>query len=137
MIILSSGFDAHKNDPMGLGNLRAEDFFTITDTVCSIALRYCNGRVLSVLEGGYGVPCCRPQRDLFLPDENREEAGGSNGGERKQPSKFPDLGDDLPHDMDDQVPPALQVKLDKCHEEGFIDCVREHVRALIKNNKPY
>lgn len=135
MIILSSGFDAHKNDPMGLGSLRAEDFFTITDTICSIALRFCNGRVLSVLEGGYGIPCCRPQTDLFLPESLKKD--GSANEPRKQPSKFPDLGDDLPDDMDDQMPYALQTKLHKCHEEGFIDCVKHHVLALMKNNIPY
>jgi acetoin utilization deacetylase AcuC-like enzyme len=150
LIIVSAGFDAHKNDPMGLGNLRSADFFTITDSICTMARKHCNGRLVSVMEGGYGVPCCREQRnDLFLPASERDndtmsqassQADGKStkmdGGERKQPSALADLGPDLPDDMEDQVPYALQVRLDKCHEEGFVECVKEHVRALLKNNVP-
>jgi acetoin utilization deacetylase AcuC-like enzyme len=54
LIILSAGFDAHKNDPMGLGGLSAEDFGHITEVACQLAFKSCSGRLLSVLEGGYG-----------------------------------------------------------------------------------
>lgn len=45
-----------------------------------------------------------------------------------------DLGDDLPPDMEDDIPYLLQKRLDKCHAEGFIESVREHVRTLAKCN---
>ena len=131
LIIISAGFDAHKSDPMGLGGLTAADFASITEFICELALKHCSGRVVSVLEGGYGVPCCRTQKDLFLP-----MAGGGDTAEQKarpQPSKLLDL--DLPDSMDDQVPYALQRRLEKCHEEGFVECVREHVASLAKCNK--
>ncbi|OEU06077.1 Arginase/deacetylase, partial [Fragilariopsis cylindrus CCMP1102] len=55
LIIISAGFDAHKNDPLNMGGLTAEDFGTLTEVVCKLAYKCCSGRVLSVLEGGYGV----------------------------------------------------------------------------------
>ena len=235
LIVLSAGFDGHKNDPLGLGGLSAADFEHITDVACQIASRCCSGRLISIMEGGYGVPCCRPQTNLFLPKgvkatpeanstskapttsaaatpavdattsaaittaattvvastngetkasieqkpaDSQEEkstapqhdkqtsevkggnecdtvvAGGtstqqikddnastsqqqpqqqpSEGQPRPQPSKLMELGDDLPPDMDDQVPYALQRRLEKCHAEGFMDCVRGHVKSLSK-----
>ena len=57
---------------MGLGALRAEDFGHITQVACELAYSSCRGRVVSVLEGGYGVPCCRPQKDLFLPKDSND-----------------------------------------------------------------
>ncbi|KAL3924265.1 MAG: hypothetical protein SGILL_001145 [Bacillariaceae sp.] len=68
LIIVSAGFDAHKNDPLNLGGLNAEDFGTLTEIICKLAFKSCSGRVLSVMEGGYGVPCCRPQH--FQPPED-------------------------------------------------------------------
>jgi len=146
LIILSAGFDAHKNDPMGLGSLSAEDFGHITEVACQLAFKTCSGRVLSVLEGGYGVPCCRPQREFVQGSTNetglpssetvanqsteRQSEASLAQSQRPQPSRLLDLGEELPETMDDQVPYALQRRLEKCHEEGFIECVREHVAAL-------
>lgn len=132
LILMSTGFDAHKHDPMCLGGLSAEDFGFITEYVCQLANKWCSGRVISVLEGGYGVPCCRPQRnDLFLPPSRAD----ATIPPRPQPSRLLDLGTDLPDDMDDQVPLALQRRLEKCHAEGFMECVAEHARALKSCNK--
>jgi hypothetical protein len=72
--------------------------------------------------------------------EPNQNLSPSNGGTTvpktfPQPSRFLDLGDDLPSDMDDQVPLALQARLEKCYAEGFIECVCEHVRALARSTK--
>jgi acetoin utilization deacetylase AcuC-like enzyme len=123
LIVLSAGFDAHVNDPLDLGGLTAEDFRSVTEVVCQMAARSCSGRVLSVLEGGYGVPCCQPRDDLFLPND-------TTSGER-----LLQLGSDLPLGMKDEVPFTLRQKLDRCHEEGFLNCVEEHVRGFINSNK--
>ena len=56
-------------------------------------------------------------------------------GKQVQASRLVDLGEDLPDDMDDQVQSGLLVRLEKCHQEGFIDCVREHVLALHNNSR--
>lgn len=151
LIVLSAGFDAHQNDPMGLGSLTAKDFGHITDFACKLAFKTCSGRVVSVLEGGYGVPCCRAQQATFLqatfpprfPDMSDLEQSPetqtmglvSNGQiPRPQPSKLLDLGEDLPDTMDDQVPYGLQRRLERCHTEGFVQCVREHVGSLARCN---
>mmetsp|Transcript_28716 Transcript_28716/g.65612 ORF Transcript_28716/g.65612 Transcript_28716/m.65612 type:complete len:981 (-) Transcript_28716:456-3398(-) len=136
LIILSSGFDAHINDPLGLGMLSAKDFANITLLACQIAARCCSGRILSLLEGGYGVPCCRiPEKtDLFLPSGISSVPLAESKEKEKQYLPI-DLGSDLPSDMDDDVPYALISRLDKCHPEGFLDCVREHVSALHQSSK--
>ena len=125
ILILSAGFDAHMHDPLGMGGLSAADFGSVTDIACQIAFKSCSGRLLSVLEGGYGVPCCTPQKDLFLPEGVPPIA---------QP-RLLDLGDDLPPDMDDQNPEALRQRLDRCHLEGFREAVQSHTASLAKGNQ--
>ena len=53
LLILSSGFDAHIADPLADLKLRNEDFGTLTRQILAVAERACDGRVVSVLEGGY------------------------------------------------------------------------------------
>lgn len=53
LILISAGFDAHKRDPLAQMNLDEEDFGRFTDAICALANEYCEGRVVSVLEGGY------------------------------------------------------------------------------------
>lgn len=118
LIILSAGFDAHENDPLGMGGLSAADFGSVTEVACQMAYKTCSGRILSVLEGGYGVPCCRTRNDIFLPSNSEE--------------RLLDLGDDLPSSMGDEVHYTLRQKLDKCHEQGFLECVQSHVASLVK-----
>lgn len=55
IIILSSGFDAHAEDPVGSLGLDVEDFVSITRTLIDVANTHCQGRIVSVLEGGYNV----------------------------------------------------------------------------------
>ncbi len=53
MLLISAGFDAHRDDPLASLNLSAEDFGALTGLLVDIANRNCQGRVLSLLEGGY------------------------------------------------------------------------------------
>ncbi|MEM9469318.1 MAG: histone deacetylase family protein [Pseudomonadota bacterium] len=55
LIILSSGFDAHKDDPLAGLSLTSEDFGTLTSAFVELAHKHANGRVLSLLEGGYDL----------------------------------------------------------------------------------
>lgn len=55
LIMISAGFDAHKEDPMGQLRLSESDFTWITDRLMEVAERHCQGRIVSVLEGGYNV----------------------------------------------------------------------------------
>lgn len=53
MIFISAGFDAHKEDPMADINLVEDDFRWVTQVLLDIAQSNCQGRLVSVLEGGY------------------------------------------------------------------------------------
>jgi acetoin utilization deacetylase AcuC-like enzyme len=55
LIITSAGFDGHKNDPLAQMELEDEDFGWITREVRAYADKNCEGRVVSVLEGGYDL----------------------------------------------------------------------------------
>jgi acetoin utilization deacetylase AcuC-like enzyme len=57
LVIISAGFDAHRQDPIGSLELEVEDFARLTQTVLGVARQYAQGRVVSALEGGYN-----PQR---------------------------------------------------------------------------
>ena len=54
-ILISAGFDSHRDDPLaGLG-LTAPDYANLAHILCDIAERHSNGRIVSVLEGGYNL----------------------------------------------------------------------------------
>lgn len=55
LIIISAGFDAHQDDPIGSFNLTDDDFVILTDIIKEIANKHSRGRIVSVLEGGYNL----------------------------------------------------------------------------------
>jgi acetoin utilization deacetylase AcuC-like enzyme len=55
LVIISAGFDAHVRDPLASINLTEEDFVWATQKLMDIADRYADGRIVSVLEGGYDL----------------------------------------------------------------------------------
>lgn len=58
-VIISCGFDGHEQDPLGEFNLKTSDFGRLTTGIVELAEEYCDGRVLSVLEGGYSLDALR------------------------------------------------------------------------------
>lgn len=54
-ILISAGFDAHRDDPLANMRVTEEGFGEMTRRVMGWADRYCDGRVLSCLEGGYNL----------------------------------------------------------------------------------
>ncbi len=54
-LIISSGFDAHRLDPLAAINMTADGFASLTDILCEIAAETCEGRLISALEGGYDL----------------------------------------------------------------------------------
>lgn len=58
-VLISSGFDAHAEDPLGNLSLSDHAFSWLTDQVIEIADEFAGGRVLSVLEGGYNLAVLR------------------------------------------------------------------------------
>ena len=55
LILISAGFDAHKDDPLGLMRLTDDDFATMTNTVVQLAEELTDGELVAVLEGGYNI----------------------------------------------------------------------------------
>jgi acetoin utilization deacetylase AcuC-like enzyme len=55
LIIISAGFDAHRLDPLAALRLDDDDFHWITRELVRIADETCEGRVVSILEGGYSM----------------------------------------------------------------------------------
>ena len=54
-ILFSAGFDAHIDDPLAQLRLSSEDFYIITKRTLEISKPFCNGNVVSILEGGYDL----------------------------------------------------------------------------------
>jgi len=55
LLIVSAGFDAHRDDPLAQLDLVEEDFAWVTEHLCDLADAYCGGRLVSNLEGGYDL----------------------------------------------------------------------------------
>ncbi len=55
LIMISAGFDAHRDDPLAGMNLEDEDYFWVTEELAAVADYCCQGRMVSTLEGGYDL----------------------------------------------------------------------------------
>ena len=55
LICISAGFDAHREDDMGQLGLVESDYAWLTEKIMDIAHQYADGRIVSVLEGGYDL----------------------------------------------------------------------------------
>ena len=53
MFFVSAGFDAHIEDDMSGVSLTEADYRWVTEQIKGLADQYANGRIVSVLEGGY------------------------------------------------------------------------------------
>jgi len=65
-ILLSAGFDAHKNDPLAQINLESKDYYTLTKRILSLAKKLCGGKVVSILEGGYDLNALKESVDYHV-----------------------------------------------------------------------
>jgi acetoin utilization deacetylase AcuC-like enzyme len=66
LILISAGFDAHREDPVGSLGLEVEDFATLTKLVVDAATISAGGRIVSLLEGGYHVDRLAESVELHL-----------------------------------------------------------------------
>ena len=55
LIVISAGFDAHRRDPLGDLRLVEADYSWVTARLMGLAEKYCGGRIVSLLEGGYDL----------------------------------------------------------------------------------
>ncbi len=58
-ILISAGFDAHRLDPLADLNLQADDYFWLSGEIRRIAQQFSQGRIISMLEGGYSLTALR------------------------------------------------------------------------------
>jgi acetoin utilization deacetylase AcuC-like enzyme len=72
LVLISAGFDAHREDPIGSLELEIEDFLRLTKTVLAVAREYAGARAVSLLEGGYHperlAECVEVHLTEFLAD---------------------------------------------------------------------
>ena len=54
-LLISAGFDAHIDDPLAQLRLNSENFYQLTKRTLEISKSFCNGKVVSILEGGYDL----------------------------------------------------------------------------------
>ena len=54
-ILISAGFDAHWNDPLAGMQLTEAGYGQLTEIILELANAFCDGRVISLLEGGYNL----------------------------------------------------------------------------------
>jgi len=55
LVMVSAGFDAHRDDPLAYLKLDDEDYRWVTERLVDVAERHADGRVVSTLEGGYNT----------------------------------------------------------------------------------
>lgn len=55
LILISAGFDSRRGDPLGLFTLSDADFADLSHMMTDLAAECCEGRLISVLEGGYNL----------------------------------------------------------------------------------
>jgi len=65
-ILFSAGFDAHENDPLAQFQLKSKDFYELTKRTLSLAKSCCNGKIVSVLEGGYDLNALKESVDYHV-----------------------------------------------------------------------
>ena len=54
-VLISAGFDGHISDPLAQLKLETEDFYIITKRILEASKKFCNYKVVSILEGGYDL----------------------------------------------------------------------------------
>ena len=68
LVLLSTGFDAHRDDPIGSLGLETEDFAVLTREVLQVAKVHAGGRVVSCLEGGYDLDALAESVEAHLTE---------------------------------------------------------------------
>ena len=65
-VLLSAGFDAHKDDPLAQLQLESKDFYSITKRTLELSKQYCDGKVVSILEGGYDLLALQESTEMHV-----------------------------------------------------------------------
>jgi acetoin utilization deacetylase AcuC-like enzyme len=83
LILISAGFDAHMDDPLGGLRLTTGQFGRLTSMLTDVADEHCEGRVVAVTEGGYDLPALsgalRAVVDVLADETAPEDLEKPNG----------------------------------------------------------
>ena len=74
LILISAGFDAHRDDPLAGLNWATQDFARLTRAICDLADECCAGRVVSSLEGGYDLDALAASVAAHVTELGRQAA---------------------------------------------------------------
>jgi acetoin utilization deacetylase AcuC-like enzyme len=81
LILVSAGFDAHWNDPLGGMNISTAGFARLTEILIDLAKMLCDGRIILVQEGGYSLDamgaCVATCINFLLGDDVAVDSLGS------------------------------------------------------------
>ena len=66
LILVSAGFDAHRDDPLGAFNLTEVDYAWLGEALAQSAKRFADGKLVSVQEGGYNLPALAASVSAYL-----------------------------------------------------------------------
>tara|TARA_X000000368_G_C22990134_1_gene693972 strand:+ start:50 stop:979 length:930 start_codon:yes stop_codon:yes gene_type:complete len=65
-ILFSAGFDAHQDDPLAQFQLLSKDFYKLTKRTLELSKLYCDGKVVSILEGGYDLEALKKSTEMHV-----------------------------------------------------------------------
>ena len=65
-ILFSAGFDAHKDDPLAQFQLESKDFYDLTKRTLSLTKIFSEGKVVSILEGGYDLNALQEGTEMHV-----------------------------------------------------------------------
>ena len=65
-ILFSAGFDAHKDDPLAQLQLSSKDFYELTKRTLKLSKTFCNGKIVSILEGGYDLMALQESSEMHV-----------------------------------------------------------------------
>ena len=66
MVLISAGFDAHRNDPLAQLLLEDADYTWVTERILEVAREHAGGRVIATLEGGYDLTALKASTAAHL-----------------------------------------------------------------------
>jgi acetoin utilization deacetylase AcuC-like enzyme len=73
LVLISCGFDAHRDDPLASMNLSIEGYRAMANSMRALADDLCGGRIAYVLEGGYALSGVREGARAVLESLVAEE----------------------------------------------------------------
>jgi acetoin utilization deacetylase AcuC-like enzyme len=74
-VLISAGFDAHRDDPVAALRVTEAGFAAMTSLLLDIAGRFCDGRLVAVLEGGYDLEALARSAEAVVRAMSRDDSG--------------------------------------------------------------